>query len=119
MFYDQFKLLCENKGVSCNKAALDMGLSNATPTKWKKSGATPSGGTLNKIADYFGVTVDYLLGNTEQKENTPAKEGERNITLDDFTYAMYEESKELTAENKQKLLEMAQFFKQQQEKEQK
>lgn len=62
MFYDRFKLLCGNKGVSCNKAALDMGLSNATPTKWKKSGATPSGDTLNKIAGYFGVTVDYLLG---------------------------------------------------------
>ena len=61
MFYDKFKQLCEQKGVSCNKAALEMGLSNATPTTWKKRGLTPKGETLTKIADYFGVTTDYLL----------------------------------------------------------
>lgn len=39
------------------------------------------------------------------------------IGFDDFTYAMYNEGKELTEENKRKLLEMAQFFKEQQDKE--
>ncbi len=73
MFYDRFKQLCDQKGVSCNRAALEIGLSNATPTKWKKTGATPVGDTLNKIADYFGVSVDYLLG-TEQKEKPTVKD---------------------------------------------
>ena len=41
----------------------------------------------------------------------------KELAFDDFTYAMYEEGKQLTEENKQKLLEMAKFFKQQQEKE--
>lgn len=41
---------------------------------------------------------------------------EREVTFDDFTYAFLDESKELTEENKQKLLEMAKFFKQQQDK---
>lgn len=67
MFYDKFKELCEKKGVSCNKAAIEIGLSNATPTTWKKRGLTPKSDTLAKISDYFGVTTDYLLG-TEQKE---------------------------------------------------
>lgn len=61
MFYDKFKQLCECQGISCNKAASEIGLSNATPTKWKKTGATPDGATLAKIADYFGVTTDDLL----------------------------------------------------------
>jgi len=61
MFYDKFKELCDNKGVSCNKAALEIGLSNATPTMWKKRGLTPKGETLNAIAKYFNVSVDYLL----------------------------------------------------------
>ena len=53
-----------------------------------------------------------------QKEK-PAltNEDEPEITFDDFTYAFLDESKELTEENKQKLLEMAKFFKQQQDKE--
>jgi len=41
----------------------------------------------------------------------------QNITFDDFSYALLDESKELTEENKDKLLEMAKFFKQQQDKE--
>ncbi len=67
MFYDQFKDLCLKRGISCNKAAIEIGLSNATPTKWKKTGATPDGSTLAKIASYFNVSVDYLLGQ-DQKE---------------------------------------------------
>ena len=66
MFYDVFKRLCDEKGVSCNRAATEMGLSNATATKWKKTGATPSGDTLSKIAVYFDVSIDDLLGNEEK-----------------------------------------------------
>lgn len=61
MFYDKFKALCDSAGISCNKAALTMGLSNATPTKWKKTGATPDGSTVAKLTAYFGVPTDFLL----------------------------------------------------------
>lgn len=64
MFFDIFSALCEKKGVSRNAAAKQMGLSNSTVTKWKNTNATPSGATLAKVADYFGVSVDYLLGIT-------------------------------------------------------
>ena len=60
-FYDKYTSLCEFKGVSPTKAALDIGLSKATPTKWKKTGATPNGETLSKIADYFQVSEHFLL----------------------------------------------------------
>lgn len=62
MFFDRFKQLCEAKGVSCKKAVMDVGLSNSLATKWKNTGATPSGETLQKLAAYFGVTIDDLLG---------------------------------------------------------
>lgn len=65
MFFDVFKVLCEKKGVSCKRATEDMGLSNSIATKWKKTGAMPQGDTLNKIAAYFGVSADYLLGADE------------------------------------------------------
>lgn len=61
MFYDIFKQLCVKKGVSCHRAAIDMGFSNSITTKWKKTGATPNGETLNRIAAYFGITVNDLL----------------------------------------------------------
>lgn len=83
VFYDTFKALCDKNGVSCKKAVLEMGLSNSLPTAWKKRGLTPKGDTLNKIADYFDVSVDYLLGN-DQKEKAPVltKKDERDISRD-------------------------------------
>lgn len=66
MFYDSYIIWCEKKGVSPTKAALDVGLSCAAPTKWKKSGSTPSGDTMNRLASYFGITVDELLGKEKQ-----------------------------------------------------
>lgn len=63
MFFDIFYDLCKENGVSCKKAAEEIGLSNSITTKWKKTGATPNTETLNKIAKYFHVSVDYLAGN--------------------------------------------------------
>lgn len=68
MFFDIYCELCEAKGVSRKKAAVEIGLSNSITTKWKKTGATPTGETLSKIADYFNVTTDYLLGTDTKKE---------------------------------------------------
>ena len=61
MFWDNLIKLCNNRGISPNGVCLELGLSNATATKWK-NGAIPRNATLKKIADYFGVSVDYLLG---------------------------------------------------------
>lgn len=85
MFYDIYLDLCEQKKVSPTRAALEMGLSKATPTTWKKRGLTPQGETLNKIAAYFNVSADYLLGtgnkSSEKTETPPAltKKDERDI----------------------------------------
>lgn len=111
MFYDLFCELCQKRGVSPTRATIEIGLSRTIGTKWKTTGATPQGETLSKIADYFGVSADYLLGN-EPKEKTPA---EADVTFDDFTYAMYGEAKELTDEDKNMLLEMARMLKKRQQ----
>lgn len=71
MFYDRFKSLCEANRVSCKKAVMDIGLSNSIATKWKKTGATPNGDTLLKIAAFFKISVEELLG----EENKPAPDG--------------------------------------------
>lgn len=82
MFYDRFKQLCDDRGVSCNKAALEIGLSNATPTKWRKTGATPNSETLQKIAGYFGVTIQFLLGQEKEKAPALTRKDERDIARD-------------------------------------
>ena len=68
MFWDIYSDLCKKNNTSPNGAAAALGFSNATCTKWKQ-GATPGGKNLQKIADYFGVTTGYLLG--EEETPTP------------------------------------------------
>ena len=70
MFYDIFKKLCDSNNTSPNAVCLKLGFSNATAPYWKKSGGTPKIEALEKIANYFGVTVDYLLGKEEIKSNS-------------------------------------------------
>ena len=94
VFYDTFKGLCANKGISCNRAATEIGLSNSTPTKWKKTGAMPDSKTLSMIADYFGVSVGYLLG--IETEKAPAETGERAIGDDDIKLALFGGDGEVT-----------------------
>ena len=84
MFYDVYTKLCNQKGVSRSRAAADMGLSNSTVTKWKKTGATPSGETLAKIAAYFNVSVDDLI----RQEKDPAPAGK--VTDEDIKFALFE-----------------------------
>ena len=72
MFYDLFCQLCEKKGVSVTRATVEMGLSRTIGSKWKRTGATPNGETLSRIADYFGVTTDFLLGGDAADVKTAA-----------------------------------------------
>lgn len=77
MFFARFETLCKQKGVSKQKACLDCGLSRTAWNKWK-AGAVPNGEALQTLADYFGVTTDYLLTGEETKK-APTPEDEREI----------------------------------------
>jgi len=62
MFYDAFLALCADKGVKPGRVADEIGINRATVTSWKKSGYTPRADQLSKIAKYFDVPTDFLLG---------------------------------------------------------
>ena len=69
MFYDNVVKLCEQNGIKITKFAKTLGLSSSAPTYWK-SGSVPKSDTLQRIADYFGVTTDYLLYGDERPNNS-------------------------------------------------
>lgn len=70
MFYTNYLRLCASIQKAPTTVATELGLKRATVTRWK-GGALPTDINLQKIADYFGVTVDYLLGHAD--ERTPAR----------------------------------------------
>ena len=114
MFYDVFSSLCAQKGVSCKRAALEMGFSNSIAAKWKRTGATPNGETLSRIADYFGVSVGYLLGEESKKE--PTVSGELVVDMSDVDVAFYGGYKELSKEDQKVIRDMVQLMRERRSK---
>ena len=73
--------LCLEKGIKGSKLCDDIGISRSTLTELRKGRAkTLSIKNANKIADYFNVSVEYLLGTNEQKE-IPADKGSEDIDI--------------------------------------
>lgn len=82
MFYDVYCDLCRKNGLTPSGAATKIGFNRASVTVWKNSGNPPKPELLNKIAEYFGVTTDYLLSGADaSQEKAPAltKKDERDI----------------------------------------
>ncbi len=60
---DRIRFLCKENNISVRRLELTLGLSTSSVSKWKNS--SPSLNALQKIADYFEVSLDYLAGNSE------------------------------------------------------
>ncbi len=61
MFWERFYNLCLRNGKRPNPVGKEIGLSSGIISKWK-NGGIPNGETLMKLARYFNVSTDYLLG---------------------------------------------------------
>lgn len=85
-------------------------------SQWERGVTVPSSQMLVRLSELFGVSIEYMLGSSNtQKETTQL--GGPEITFDDFTYAMYGETKDLPQEKKDMLLGMARFMRQELDKE--
>lgn len=74
MFWDNYVKLCKDNNISPSAAGAAVGVTYAAVSKWKK-GTIPNGMTLQKIADYFNVSVASLMG---EDETTLREEAEQN-----------------------------------------
>ena len=75
---DKIKALCKENGITMKTLEQNTKMSNGAIGKWDKS--IPNAAALQRIADYFGVSVDYLLGRTDNpalSEVDTAKPSER------------------------------------------
>lgn len=82
MFYDKFVNLCASIGKKPTPVAQELGISKGTVASWKRRGNDPTDAYLAKIANYFGVSVDELSGDTEN-EKKPTAQGD-GIKLDSY-----------------------------------
>ena len=90
--YEIFVQLLDRTGKKASDVAKATGIPSSTFSDWKKGKSSPKAEKLQKIADYFGVSVDYLMtgkDELDEKKNpyraytylTPRKPRTAELTL--------------------------------------
>lgn len=74
---DRIKTLCKEKGVSQSKMEKDIGISNGASSKWKNS--SPSMEILQKLSNYFEVSIEYLMTGQNKSDNILNAKDEKDI----------------------------------------
>lgn len=70
--YEIFEQLLKQHGITAYRVAKDTGVTTATLTSWKQGKYTPKPEKMQKIADYFGVSLSYLMtGKVDSSEKGP------------------------------------------------
>ena len=71
MFANQIKNLRRSKGLNQVQLAEKLGVKKQSISNWENDNIMPSIDMLVRIADFFSVSTDYLLGRDVQKESAP------------------------------------------------
>lgn len=88
--FEIIKSLAKKRNMNMKQAAVAIGFSENAFYKWKTS--SPSVENLEKVANYFGVSTDYLLGREEAKP--------KQVDINDDTVIMTFSGKELSEEDR-------------------
>lgn len=112
MFYDIFSNLCIMHKTTPATVAKELEITNAAISKWRH-GAAPRDFTLRKIADYFDVTVDYLLGKEQEKKPS------ENEDLEAIRVALFGGDAEVTPEMWEEVKRFARYVAAQKKQEKK
>lgn len=81
MFSVIFVQLLQNSNTSAYKFSMDTNIPQSLISNWKKGTKTPSFENILKIANYFNVSADYLLGRTDIPDNPNLKPQDKEECL--------------------------------------
>lgn len=102
-FSSRIKRLRLEHNLSCEELGKIVGVSKVSAWQWENGINYPNNNILIKLADYFNVSIDYLLGKSDIK--TKASQ------LPDFAYALYGEVEDLTPEQQEEILRLVKTHK--------
>lgn len=95
------KRLREERGIDQKVLAIDLNVSQPTISDWENGRKTPSVDNLVRLADYFSVSLDCLLGRVDQKETPAPTEEDGQDELEQRLTALLSQA---TDETKQAML---------------
>ena len=116
MFYDTFIQLCNSVNKSPSAVVTELGMNKSAVTNWKNRKTPPRDSTLQKIADYFDVSVDYLLNGETKKSPAEAEDDEIMEYLEELKNnpgmrILFSKTKGATMEDIEKVVRMIEIMK--------
>lgn len=114
--YDIFEQLLQKHGITPYKVSKETGISQTTLSNWKNGNLTPKADKLQKIAEYFNVSVDYLMGrNSDQVNKVTLSEEELKrlqvLKINDKLRILFDETQQLDNADIDFVLEMVKKLK--------
>jgi Helix-turn-helix. len=102
IFSDNLNRLMVKHNKRVSDLSVDLGYSYMTVSDWARGKNMPRMDKIEILASYFNVSKADLIEEQKEKED--------KVDFDSFTYALFEETKDLTDEKKEALLQMARLF---------
>lgn len=104
--FDRIKELCKSRDITLQELAEKTNMSTNSLYKWRKS--IPSADKLKKVADYFGVSIDYLMGSdVSETQKLNSEEDKLVVMFRKNTADMSDEEKQEFNESLDKLMSVA------------
>lgn len=110
MFGDRIKKLRDDNNVSQFELSEFLGISQQALSKWENGKTQPDNDSLVKLANYFNVSTDYLLGNSESKHIEKPYD-------DELEKVLFSKTKDLTDEEKKTIISVINAIKKEVDKE--
>lgn len=124
MAYERIFELIEEKGLTAYRVSKDTGISQASLADWRKGRSNPKIDKLQKLSEYFGVSIGYLTGEADKRIDTQAPLKHQGYYVDKETaeYAemlrtrpnarlLFSAAKDISKEDMEKAVEYIEFLK--------
>lgn len=124
MAYDRIFEIMKEKELTAYRVSKDTGISQASLADWRKGRSRPKIDKLQKLSEYFGVSIQYLTGESDQIDDTQQMQAPNGYYVDKETaeYAemlrtrpgarlLFSAAKDISKEDMQKAVEYIEFLK--------
>lgn len=124
MAYDRIFEIMKEKELTAYRVSKDTGISQASLADWRKGRSKPKIDKLQKLSEYFGVSIQYLTGESDQIDDTQQIQAPNGYYVDKETaeYAemlrtrpgarlLFSAAKDISKEDMQKAVEYIEFLK--------
>lgn len=124
MAYDRIFEIMKEKELTAYRVSKDTGISQASLADWRKGRSKPKIDKLQKLSEYFGVSIQYLTGESDQIDDTQQIQSPNGYYVDKETaeYAemlrtrpgarlLFSAAKDISKDDLQKAVEYIEFLK--------